>query len=156
MEQREHPLRVMLVCSSGGHLAQLHNLSPWWSKHDRTWVTFKGADSLSLLDGERVQWAYQPTTRNIPNALRNLRLSFSVIRRYRPDLVVSAGAGVAFPFFIAAKLWRAKTVYVEVYDRIDLPSLTGRLCYPLTDLFVLQWEEQKRMYPKGQVVGALV
>jgi UDP-N-acetylglucosamine:LPS N-acetylglucosamine transferase len=149
-------LRVMLVCSSGGHLAQLHSLSPWWTKHERTWVTFKGADSLSLLVGERVHWAYQPTTRSISNAVRNFRLGMSLVRRYRPDLVVSTGAGVAVPFFAAAKLWGARTVYIEVYDRIDLPTVTGRLCYPFTDLFVLQWEEQRRMYPKGKVVGALV
>jgi UDP-N-acetylglucosamine:LPS N-acetylglucosamine transferase len=149
-------LRLMLVCSSGGHLAQLYNLSPWWTKHERTWVTFMGADSLSLLAGERVHWAYQPTTRNISNAVRNFRLGISLVRRYRPDLVVSTGAGVAVSFFAAAKLWGARTAYIEVYDRVDLPTVTGRLCYPLSDLFVLQWEEQRRMYPKGKVVGALV
>jgi beta-1,4-N-acetylglucosaminyltransferase len=146
----------MLVCSSGGHLAQLHSLSPWWSKHERTWVTFRGTDSVSLLQGERIRWAFAPTTRNIPNALRNLRLAITLVRRHRPDLIVSTGAGVAVPFFVAAKLWGARTVYIEVYDRVDLPTVTGRLCYPLSDLFVLQWEEQKRMYPKGKVVGALV
>jgi beta-1,4-N-acetylglucosaminyltransferase len=156
MQQGMRRLRIMLVCSSGGHLAQLLCLSPWWSKHQRMWVTFKGADSLSLLKGERVHWAYHPTTRHLPNAVRNFRLGISLVRRHRPDLVVSTGAGVAFPFFVAAKLWGARTVYIEVYDRIDLPTVTGRLCYPLSDLFVLQWEEQKRMYPKGEVVGALV
>ena len=33
-------MRVVLVCSSGGHLIQLHQLKPWWEKHERTWVTF--------------------------------------------------------------------------------------------------------------------
>jgi hypothetical protein len=47
-------------------------------------------------------------------------------------------------------------VYVEVYDRIDSPTMTGRLCYPFSDLFLLQWEEQRRNYPKGQVIGSLL
>jgi UDP-N-acetylglucosamine:LPS N-acetylglucosamine transferase len=150
-------MKVALVCSSGGHLAQLHRLEPWWRRHDRTWVTFRTPDAESLLAGQEiVVWAHHPTTRSIPNLLRNLRLAWRVLRSDRPDLVVSDGAGVALPFFLVARILRIKTVYVEVYDRIDEPSLTGRLCYPLSDLFVLQWEDQRRAYPRGVVIGALL
>ncbi|MGH2812197.1 MAG: PssD/Cps14F family polysaccharide biosynthesis glycosyltransferase [Actinomycetota bacterium] len=149
-------MRVALVCSSGGHLLQLYQLRPWWEKHERLWVTFDKADSRSLLAGEPIVWAYQPTTRNIPNLLRNLRLAWKTLRHHRPDIVVSSGAGVAFPFFLLARLLGIKTVYVEVYDRIDLGTLTGRLCYPLSNLFLLQWEEQRRFYPRGQVIGRLL
>lgn len=149
-------MKVALVCSSGGHLLQLYRLQPWWEKHERLWVTFRKPDSLSLLAGEEVAWAYHPTTRNLVNMFRNLGLAWRVMLRYRPDLVVSSGAGVAFPFFIIARLLGIKTVYVEVYDRIDLPTLTGKLCYPLSNLFLLQWEEQRRFYPRGQVIGRLL
>ena len=147
------PLRIAFVCSSGGHLIQLHRLEGWWKKHEREWVTFRTPDAVSLLGGERVTWAHHPTTRNIPNLLRNVRLAWRFLRGHHPDVIVSNGAGVAFPFFLLSRLLRMKTVYVEVYDRIDLPTLTGRLCYRLSDLFLLQWEEQRRFYPRGQVIG---
>jgi beta-1,4-N-acetylglucosaminyltransferase len=150
------PIKVALVSSAGGHLVQLHQLRPWWEKHDRFWVTFDMPDSRSLLGGEQVVWAYHPTTRNVRNLLRNLRLAWRILRSARPDLVVSTGAGVAFPFFVVARLLGIKTTYVEVYDRIDLATFTGRLCYPISDLFLLQWEEQKRFYPRGQVIGTLL
>jgi beta-1,4-N-acetylglucosaminyltransferase len=156
IEREERPLRALLVCSSGGHLAQLHNLKGWWEKHERRWVTFDKPDSRSLLDRERVDWAYHPTTRNLVNLVRNLGLAWRIVRRWRPDVVISSGAGVAFPFFLVAKSLRIKTVYVEVYDRIDLPTVTGKLCYPLSDLFLLQWEEQRRSYPRGIVIGSLL
>jgi beta-1,4-N-acetylglucosaminyltransferase len=149
-------MRVLLVCSSGGHLIQLHNLRPWWEAHERMWVTFRKLDSSSLLAGERVAWAHHPTTRNLRNLVRNLRLAWRLLRSFRPDVVVSSGAGVAFPFFLVARLLRQKTVYVEVYDRIDSATMTGRLCYPLSNLFLLQWEEQRRSYPKGVVIGSLL
>jgi beta-1,4-N-acetylglucosaminyltransferase len=150
------PLKAMLVASSGGHLLQLHRLKPWWERLDRVWVTFDKPDSRSLLRGEDVRWAYHPTTRNAVNLVRNLGLAWRLLRRYRPDIVVSTGAGVAFPFFLLARLLRIKTVYVEVYDRIDVPTLTGRLCYPLASRFLLQWEAQKRFYPRGDVIGRLL
>lgn len=149
-------MRALLVCSSGGHLLLLHSLREWWGEHDRSWVTFRKADAESLLEQERVVWAFHPTQRNVPNLLRNLRLAWRVVRGERPDVLVSTGAGVAFPFFLVARLLRIPTVYVEAYERIRSPSLTGRLCYPFSSLFVLQWEEQRRFFPKGQVVGSLL
>ena len=149
-------MRVVLVGSSGGHLVQLYQLQPWWKEHERVWVTFQKVDSVSLLADEHVVWAYHPTTRNLHNLLRNLVLAWRLLRSYRPRVVVSTGAGVAFPFFVIARLLGMRTVYIEVYDRIDVPTLTGRLCYPLSDLFLLQWEEQKRLYRRGRVIGRLL
>lgn len=150
---REH---TFLVASSGGHLAQLLALEPWWRDRDRTWVTFDTEDARSRLDGEQVVWAHHPTTRNVKNLVRNLRLAIRHMRGRRPDVVVSTGAAVAFPFFLVAKVMRIPTVYVEVYDRLDSPTLTGRLCRPITDLFCVQWEEQTRFYPHAEVIGSLL
>jgi beta-1,4-N-acetylglucosaminyltransferase len=149
-------VKLLLVCSSGGHLLLLHQLRPWWERHERSWVTFRKTDAESLLSGERIDWAHHPTQRNLRNLVRNLRVAWRVLLRERPDVVVSTGAGVAFPFFLLAKPLRIKTVFVEAYERLDRPSLTGRLCYPISDLMVLQWEEQRRFYPRGELVGALL
>jgi UDP-N-acetylglucosamine:LPS N-acetylglucosamine transferase len=149
-------MKILFACSSGGHLAQLYRLRPWWENHERAWVTFDGPQSRSLLRGERFSPAFAPTTRNVPNALRNLRLAVRVLRAERPDVVISDGAGVAFPFFLIARVLGIRTVYLEVYDRVIRPTLTGRLCYPITSLFLLQWPEQARHYPRGQVVGCLL
>jgi UDP-N-acetylglucosamine:LPS N-acetylglucosamine transferase len=111
---------------------------------------------VSLLEGERVHWAHYPTQRSVRNLLKNLRLAWRVLSKERPDVIVSTGAGVAFPFFLLAKPLGIRTVFVEAYERIDRPSLTGRLCYPIADLMMLQWEEQRRFYPRGELVGALL
>jgi len=151
----EPRFRVALVGSAGGHLLQLYRLEPWWRRHDRIWVTFDLPDARSLLAEEETMWAHHPTTRNLPNLLRNLRLAWRILRSCRPDLVVSTGAAVAFPFFLVARLHGIKTVYLEVYDRIDSRTLTGRLCHPLSHLFLVQWESQAKLYPRAQVVGRL-
>ena len=149
-------MKAMLVCSSGGHLAQLYRLRPWWQRQERLWVTFPGAQAESLLAGERVVHPFYPTTRNALNAARNLRLAIRLIRAERPDVIISDGAGVAFPFFVAARLLRVHTVYLEVYGRITRPTLTGKLCYPFSELFLLQWPEQAENYPRGELIGSLL
>jgi UDP-N-acetylglucosamine:LPS N-acetylglucosamine transferase len=148
--------RVLLVGSSGGHLAQLLALRPWWQVHARRWVTFDTPDAVSSLAGEEVVWAHRPTTRSIPNLLRNARLAWRVTRRFRPSIVVSTGAGVAFPFFLVARLLGAATCFVEVYDRLDSATLTGRLCAPISDLVCVQWEEQLGLYGRARLIGRLL
>jgi len=150
------PGHVLLVGSAGGHLAQLVRLEPWWRQHRRTWVTFDKPDARSILADEDVVWAHHPTTRNIPNLLRNLVLAVREVWRRRPDLVVSTGAGVAVPFFVVAWLLRIPTVYVEVFDRIDSPTMTGRLCRPFTTRFCVQWPEQQSLYRDTVVIGPLL
>jgi len=147
---------VLLVGSSGGHLAQLVALRPWWADRRRHWVTFRTADAESVLEGEDVIWAYSPTTRNVPNLVRNAGLAVRTLARLRPDAIVSTGAGVALPFFVVGRLLRIPTVYVEVYDRVETATLTARLCRPFTSAMLVQWEEQRRLYPGSTVVGQLL
>jgi UDP-N-acetylglucosamine:LPS N-acetylglucosamine transferase len=151
------PMRVLIVCSSGGHLAQLHCLDAWWSRHERTWVTFDKADARSLLKDERVVWGHHPTNRNVKNLLKNGLLALKVLSRDRPDLIVSNGAGIAVPFFWLGKLlFGCTTVYVEVYDRIDSPTLTAQLVQPVLDKMVIQWEDQRTFYPDAEFLGGVL
>lgn len=146
----------MFVSSGGGHLAQLLPLQPWWDKHARSWVTFRQPETESALAGEDVTWCFFPTTRNLPNAVRNFMLSWPTLRKFRPDVVVSAGAGVSVPFFVMARLLGISTVYIECFDRITMPTLSGRICYPLSDVFCIQWEEQREFYPDAINIGPLL
>lgn len=148
---------VVLVCSSGGHLAQMMALRSWWDgRDDVEWVTFDTTDAVSLLEGEEVTYAHSPTTRNAKNAVRNFGQALSLMRKRRPSMIVSCGAGVAVPYFVAAYLYGVPRVYIEVVDRIETPTLTGRLCRPFATRFLVQWETQQKMYRGSELVGVLL
>ena len=104
----EGRLDVLLVCSAGGHLLQLYLLREAWAGRSRVWVTHDKDDARSLLAGEEVVYAYGPTTRNVPNLVRNLVLAARLLRRTRPRVVVSTGAAVAVPFVWLARLFGAR------------------------------------------------
>lgn len=148
-------MKICFVTSSGGHLTHLIQLKDWWKDKDRFWVTFDKPDSRSILKEEKKYWCYFPTNRNFINLLKNTVLSIKILIKEKPDLIVSTGAAAAIPFFYLGKLFGAKVIYIEVYDRIDKPTVTGKIVYHISDLFVLQWEEQKKFYPKGEVLGGL-
>ena len=70
-------------------------------------------------------------------------------------MIISSCAAVAVPFFYLGKLFGAKLVYIEVFDRIDKPTMTGKMVYPIVDKFIVQWEEQKEVYPKAINLGSI-
>lgn len=148
-------MKICFITSSGGHLTHLIQLKEWWKDKERFWVTFEKEDSKSILKDEKKYWCYFPTNRNIKNLIKNTFLAVKILFKEKPDLIVSTGAAPAIPFFYLGKLFGAKVVYIEVYDRIEKPTITGKVVYPISDLFVLQWEEQKKFYPKGQVLEGL-
>lgn len=148
-------MKVCLVGSSGGHLAHLNMLKPIWSKNERFWVTFDKEDARSILKNEKMYTCHYPTNRNIKNLVRNTFLAIKILKKEKPDIIISSGAAVAVPFFYLGKLFGAKTIYIEVFDRIDKPTITGKLVYPVTDKFIVQWEEMKKVYPKAINLGSI-
>ena len=59
------------------------------------------------------------------------------------------------PQLYLGKLFGAKTVYIEVFDRIDHSTLSGKLIYHVADRFIVQWEDMKKIYPKAINLGSI-
>lgn len=130
-------------------------LKEWWKDKDRFWVTFNKEDSRSILENEKKYWCYFPTNRNIKNLIKNTFLAIKILRKEKPDLIISTGAAPAIPFFYLGKLFGAKLIYIEVFDRIDKYTVTGKIVYPITDKFIVEWDEMKKVYPKAINLGSI-
>jgi hypothetical protein len=59
------------------------------------------------------------------------------------------------PFFLLAKMAGAVCIYVESGARISTPSMTGRILYPVSSLFIVQNEALRSFYPKAVVASIL-
>ncbi len=129
-------------------------LEGWLEKHDVAVATFLKPDATDRVTRWRTYGLHWPTNRHAGNLLRNSVLAIKTMLRERPDLVISSGAGGAVPFFYLARLFpRTHTVFVECYDRIDLPTLTARLVRPVTDLFIVQWPTQLPSWSRRVELG---
>ena len=119
-------------------------------------MTHRREDALSLLAAEEAVFAHGPTTRNVPNLLRNLLLAWRTVRRLRPRVLLTTGAGVAVPFAWVARMHGANVVYVESLTRIERPSLSGRLIAPVASRIYAQWPELAQAMPRARYVGSVL
>lgn len=136
-------------------MTHLYMLKPFWENKERFWVTFDKEDARSLLEDERMFSCYYPTNRSLKALFINTRLAWKILRKERPDLIISSGAAVAVPFFYLGKAFGIKTIYIEVFDRINEPTLTGKMVYPVADRIIVEWEEMRKVYPKAINLGSI-
>lgn len=150
------PERILLVACPGGHVLQMMALKPAWEDLDHRWVSLESPDTKYLLDPDKVVFAHSPTARNIPNLFRNTALAWKIIREYKPDVILSTGAGLAVPFFVIGRLLGIRLVYVESFTRVERPALTGRLVYPLATAFFVQWPNSFRRKRRVVYAGSVL
>ena len=121
---------ALLVANGGGHVRQMAALWPRIAEvrdATRVWVTFDELASHALVGDDELVAAFQPTSRNIPNTLRNVRLAWSLIRSRHFDIAVSSGAALAVPFLTIASRRGVPSHYIESAARAEGPSLSGRM-----------------------------
>ncbi len=148
-------MKLLLVCTNGGHFSTMMGLKKFWSDYSREWVTHVRADTEQLLGQEHVYWIERQDARDLRMAVINFFKALLILRRSRPDLLISTGAALAVPFVLASKLLGIKTVFVESISRSSDLSLTGKLVNYLADEFYVQWPECTKLYPKAQYKGVV-
>lgn len=153
-------LRVCLAASGGGHVRQLLDLEPVWSRYDHFFVTEDTALGRTLADKHRTyfvpHFAWGQAKLGAPfrmaaRAFSSFFGSLKLMLRERPDLIISTGAGaVIFPV-LWGRLTGARVVVVESFARFDGPSLFGRFAAPLAHDVIVQSQKLSAHYPRAKV-----
>ena len=120
--------KLLLVASTGGHLAQLVRLAPGLGASPASlWVTFDSMQSRSLLAGRRRIYVPYVRPRDYVGILRAAAIVRRVLHDETFDGAVSTGAGLAVAALPQAAISRVPSLYIESVSRVEGPSLSGRM-----------------------------
>lgn len=150
-------MKICFVSSSGGHWEELMCLKCIADKYDSFYITEDGGQ----IRGSELNTIYTmpQINRKEKGFLKHFISLFikakKIIKIEKPDVIISTGALIAFPFCVCAKMTGTKIIYIESFARVYEGSLTGRLIYPIADLFLVQWESLCKVYPKAIYVGGI-
>jgi len=150
--------KVIFISSMGGHLTELLRLEKVMKKY-RSFLITEKTEYTKNIECKHIKKIYYLTygTRfhlsyiyKFPyNCLKSLFLFIKI----RPNVIITTGAHTCVPMCYIAKLFRKKVIYIETMANIDTKTLTGKLIYPIADVFVVQWESMLKLYPKAILGG---
>ncbi len=120
--------KLLLVASTGGHLAQLVRLAPGLGASPSSlWVTFDSMQSRSLLAGQRRIHVPYVRPRDYLGMMRAAGIVRRVLRHENFEGAVSTGAALAVAALPQAAISGVPSLYIESVSRVEGPSLSGRM-----------------------------
>lgn len=151
--------KILFISSTGGHLEELMQLKVMFNMYDYHIITEKTKSNLKLIDQypNKIDFLIYGTKSHILsylykfpyNCIKSLYLYF----KKKPKYIITTGAHTAVPMCYIGKLFGSKIIYIETFANIHTKSLSGKLVYPIADLFIVQWKSMLKLYPKAKYGG---
>ena len=152
--------KVIFAASSGGHLTEILKLQELFPEYDYLLCTEK-TDVTKELEGKyNIKYIkYGPCKNKIKYVLtiiQNLASTIKIVRKFKPDTIVSTGAQIGGFFCYVGKFFGAKVIYIETMAKIKELSGTGNNVYKIADKFYVQWKGLEEKYEKAEYIGRLI
>lgn len=149
-------LKILFVSSSGGHWQQLKILSEHKFKKETKSILV--TEKTKIKDNDADYYLFQTDSKDKLMFLKmtiNSIKSFFIWMKFRPDIIITTGTLVAYPFYLMKILFKKKFIYIETFGRANMPTLAGKKMEKHSDLFIVQWETQTNHYRKAIYGGTL-
>lgn len=150
-------MKICFIASSGGHWEEMMCLKDLILENDSFFVTEEGgqANDCNVENIYLVPQINRKESGFIKHFITLIFKMWKIFRKENPDVIITTGALIAVPMCYIGKIYRTKIIYIESFARVYEPSLTGKIIYPISDKFIVQWEELKKFYPKSVYVGGI-
>lgn len=146
--------KVLAVASAGGHWQQLMQIVDAFNDADLVLASTNPA--LGKIYGYGNVVSLGDYNRDAPHkVLMGCWQTFRLVRRTKPDLVISTGAAPGLLSLLWARLLGARTIWLDSIANSERLSLSGRLALRFAHVVLTQWEHlsrQERPLYKGSVL----
>jgi UDP-N-acetylglucosamine transferase subunit ALG13 len=149
-------MKICLAASGGGHLRQIAQLKPFFERHETFLVTQQTPLGIALSNEIRTYFIPDIALGKIKKVPRewitfakNLLQSYRILRKEKPDLIISTGAGLTFNLLWLSRPFSIRSIFIESIAHVYTPTATGRMMRNRVDAYLVQWEDLHRQHPKS-------
>jgi UDP-N-acetylglucosamine:LPS N-acetylglucosamine transferase len=147
-------MKIGIISSCGGHLTEVRCLKSVYEHFEYFYVI---NDRIQLTPDMQGKTYFIAHSERDWKLIVNFIEALFILKKEKPFLLLSTGAGPIVPFSIIGKIcFKIKIVYIESMASTARPSLSGRIMYWIADKFFFQWEDLKKFFPKGEYIGLLI
>jgi len=153
--------KVLFISSTGGHFNELMQLKPLFEKYNYHIITEKDEMTIGFKEKykEKISYLLYGTRAHIFKYIFqfpiNCFLSVWYFIKIRPKYIITTGTHTAGPICVLGKMFGCKIIYIETFANRHTKTVTGRIIYKFADLFIVQWEEMLKIYPKAVLGGSI-
>ena len=132
--------RVLFIASTGGHLNELLQIKNIFDNYNFNLITERTKSTLYLKDTYKNKVFYMTYGTKDHMLTYPFKLFWNCLKsvyyyfKLHPDYIVTTGVHTAGPMCCLGKIFGSKTI-------------TGRLLYPISDKFIVQWKSMLDIYP---------
>lgn len=150
--------KICLASSAGGHLRELQlAIGSIPVDFNCYWLTLKTTSTKAFMsDKEHVFLQNFQPARKWTLFVNAIQALWWVLVK-RPTCIITTGAGVCVPTIaFAKKLLGTKIIFINSAADVTHASKTPVWIEKYADLFLVQWEEMKEIFPDAECCGVLV
>jgi UDP-N-acetylglucosamine:LPS N-acetylglucosamine transferase len=135
--------KVLAIASGGGHWVQLLRLRPAFEDCEVVFATAKEGYRADVGDAE-FRVIVDGNRSNKFRLLQSLWSVFSLLKKERPDVVISTGAAPGYFALKIGRLLGMKTIWVDSIANAEELSMSGAKAGDCADLWLTQWPHLAR------------
>lgn len=153
--------KALFISSTGGHLTELLKLDKLFDRFDYYIVTEKQFNNMYLREKYKGRVSYlifgtKDHKLSYPfKFLANIFISIFLFVKIRPKYIITTGTHTAVPMCYIGKLFRKKIIFIETFANSETKTLSGKMIYPIADLFVVQHKTMLKLYPNAKYFGGI-
>lgn len=146
--------KLLAIASEGGHWIQLRRLEPAFEGMELIYASTNSGYSKMLNNNK----FYKISDANRWNKLKLIKSFFEVrkiVRKEKPDYIISTGAAPGLFGIIAGKGIGARSIWLDSIANVEKLSMSGRIALKFAYKCFTQWEhlaDNKTIYYTGTVV----
>jgi UDP-N-acetylglucosamine:LPS N-acetylglucosamine transferase len=153
--------RIILICSDGGHFAQILELKEMFLSYDYLIVTEESPATLPLKDKYNIKYLKgrsKGQKRNLSfvfSLIVNAFLSLKILIGHFPKAIITTGSHTAIPMCLLGKITGVKIIWILSYASINSRAFSADIIYPIADKFIIQWPGVQKFYKKAVYLGGI-
>jgi len=147
--------KVLFIASTGGHLNELMQLKPMFEDYNYHIITEKTKSNIPLKNKfpKKINFlVYGTKDKKLTYPFKFIYNCFKSVVLYikiRPKYIVTTGTHTAVPICYFGKIFGTKIIFIETFANSKTKTLSGKMIYPIANLFIVQWKEMLKLYPKA-------
>jgi len=158
-------MRICLTSPPGGHLDQLMSIMDAFKGHNIFFATNHAETGGKLIDIQRIYYFKNPPK---PSLLVVYIFSLifywvhlilpciKILIEEKPDVIIGCGGEITLVMSYLGKLMGVRVIFIESLTRVHNISISGKLVFNISDLFLVQWRSLAHKYKKVKYWGKII